>query len=70
MIDKILLGLGAVLILEGLVYLLAPHSVEVLLKYLKLLSISDRRKFGALLCVFGCIFILIISISIYFYIYY
>ena len=61
MIDKILLGLGAVLILEGLVYLLAPHSVEVLLKYLKLLSISDRRKFGALLFVFGFILILIVS---------
>ena len=61
MIDKILLGLGAVLILEGLVYLLAPHSVEVLLKYLKLLSISDRRKFGALVVVFGLILILIIS---------
>ena len=61
MIDKILLGLGAVLILEGLVYLLAPHSVEVLLKYLKLLSISDRRKFGALIVVFGFILILIIS---------
>jgi len=60
-IDKILLGLGAVLILEGLVYLLAPHSVEVLLKYLKLLSISDRRKFGALVVVFGFILILIIS---------
>ena len=61
MIDKILLGLGAVLILEGLVYLLAPHSVEVLLKYLKLLSILDRRKFGALVVVFGFILILIIS---------
>ena len=61
MIDKILLGLGAVLILEGLVYLLAPHSVEVLLKYLKLLSNSDRRKFGALVAVFGLILILIIS---------
>lgn len=61
MIDKILLGLGAVLILEGLVYLLAPHSVEVLLKYLKLISISDRRKFGALVVVFGFILILIIS---------
>ena len=61
MIDKILLGLGAVLILEGLVYLLDPHSVEVLLKYLKLLSISDRRKFGALVVVFGFILILIIS---------
>lgn len=61
MIDKILLGLGAVLILEGLVYLLAPHSVEVLLKYLKLISLSDRRKFGALIVVFGFILILIIS---------
>ncbi|MBT6522420.1 MAG: DUF2065 family protein, partial [Rhodobacteraceae bacterium] len=31
MIDNILIGLAAVLIAEGLVYLLAPHALETLL---------------------------------------
>ena len=34
MIDNILIGLAAVLIAEGLVYLLAPHALETLLKAL------------------------------------
>ena len=55
MIDKIVFGLAAVMIAEGLVYLLAPHALETLLKALKSLSISARRKTGALLCLGGCI---------------
>ena len=55
MIDNILIGLAAVLIVEGLVYLLAPDALEALLKALKTLSISARRKTGALLCLGGCI---------------
>ena len=55
MIDKILFGLAAVMIAEGLVYLLAPHALEALLKALKTLSISARRKTGALICLSGCI---------------
>ena len=55
MIDNILIGLAAVLIVEGLVYLLAPYALEALLKALKTLSISARRKTGALLCLGGCI---------------
>ena len=35
MIDKILFGLAAVMIAEGLVYLLAPHALETLLKALE-----------------------------------
>jgi len=54
-IDKILFGLAAVMIAEGLVYLLAPHALEALLKALKTLSISARRKTGALICLGGCI---------------
>ena len=44
MIDKIVFGLAAVMIAEGLVYLLAPHALETLLKALKSLSISARRQ--------------------------
>jgi uncharacterized protein YjeT (DUF2065 family) len=49
-IDKIVFGLAAVMIAEGLVYLLAPHALETLLKALK-----SRRQMGALLCLAGCI---------------
>jgi uncharacterized protein YjeT (DUF2065 family) len=56
-IDKILFGLAAVMIAEGLVYLLAPHALETLLKALKNLSIPALRQMGALLCLLGCIFL-------------
>ena len=55
MIDNILIGLAAVLIAEGLVYLLAPHALETLLKALSTLSLSARRQMGAMLCLGGCI---------------
>ena len=54
-IAKLLFGLAAVMIAEGLVYLLAPHAIEELLKALKSLSISARRQLGAMLLVGGCI---------------
>tara|TARA_B110000090_G_scaffold171027_1_gene190912 strand:- start:149 stop:301 length:153 start_codon:yes stop_codon:yes gene_type:complete len=43
------------MIAEGLVYLLAPHAIEGLLKALKSLAIPARRQLGALLLVGGCI---------------
>ena len=55
MIAKLLFGLAAVMIAEGLVYLLAPHAIEGLLKALKSLAIPARRQLGALLLVGGCI---------------
>jgi uncharacterized protein YjeT (DUF2065 family) len=58
-IDKILFGLAAVMIAEGLVYLLAPRALETLLKALKILSIPARRQMGALLCVGGCILLVL-----------
>jgi len=58
-IDKILFGLAAVMIAEGLVYLLAPHALETLLKALKTLSIPARRQMGALLCLVGCILLVL-----------
>ena len=61
MIEKLVFGLGAVLIVEGLVYLLAPNVIKDVLKALDLLSIVDRRKIGALLVVAG--FVLVVSVS-------
>lgn len=46
MIAYALTGLGLVLLIEGLVYALAPSLVEDLLVVLRSLSINDRRIVG------------------------
>ena len=46
MIALALTGLGLVLLIEGLVYALAPSLVEDLLDALRTLSLSDRRLVG------------------------
>ena len=61
MIEKLVFGLGAVLIVEGLVYLLAPNVIKDVLKALDLLSIVDRRKIGALLVVAGFVLVALVS---------
>jgi uncharacterized protein YjeT (DUF2065 family) len=60
-IEKLVFGLGAVLIVEGLVYLLAPNVIKDVLKALDLLSIVDRRKIGALLVVVGFVLVVLVS---------
>jgi hypothetical protein len=60
-IEKLVFGLGAVLIVEGLVYLLAPNVVKDVLKALDLLSIMDRRKIGALLVVAGFVLVALVA---------
>jgi len=60
-IEKLLFGIGAVMIVEGLVYLLAPNVIKDVLKALDLLSIVDRRKIGALMFVAGFILVLMVS---------
>ena len=61
MISNLLLGIAAVMIAEGLVYLLAPYSIEKVLEALKTLSISVRRQLGAILLVAGCILVLLVT---------
>ena len=61
MIEKLVFGLGAVLIVEGLVYLLAPNVIKDVLKALDLLPIVDRRKIGALLVVAGFVLVVLVS---------
>ena len=58
MFANILLALGLVLIVEGLVYALAPSLVEDLLEALKNLSLEMRRTFGFLVLVLGVCFLL------------
>ncbi len=58
MFANILLAIGLVLIIEGLVYALAPSLVEDLLEVLKNLSLEMRRTFGFLVLVLGVCFLL------------
>ena len=58
MFANIFLAIGLVLIVEGLVYALAPSLVEDLLETLKNLSLEMRRTFGFLVLVLGVCFLL------------
>lgn len=53
--ETIFLALGLVLIVEGLVWVLAPSLVESLLETLRALTMAERRQFGALGLVVGLI---------------
>jgi uncharacterized protein YjeT (DUF2065 family) len=57
-IANILLAVGLVMIIEGLVYALAPSLIEDLLEALRSLSLEMRRTFGLLVLVFGVCFLL------------
>ena len=55
MIEFICLAIGLVLIVEGLVWALAPSLVEQLLETLRALPENARRQIGALSVVLGLI---------------
>lgn len=55
MIATILVALGLVLILEGLVYALAPSFIEDLLKAMSQLSLTKRRQVGWLVIALGIV---------------
>lgn len=59
--STLLLALGLVLILEGLVFALAPSRIEDLLKALSQLSEGARRLIGALALVVGVALITVSS---------
>ena len=61
MISTILYGLGLVLIIEGLVYVLAPHFVEKMLVSLKEMPSEQRRLVGACMALFGGLILLLIK---------
>ena len=54
----LLLGLGLVLMIEGLVYALAPSFVEDLLEALRQLPIDQRRVVGFLALALGVVLVL------------
>ena len=54
----VLLGVGLVLIIEGLVYALAPSLVEDLLEMLRALPLDQRRLVGFLAMTLGVVLVL------------
>ena len=61
MISTILYGLGLVLIIEGLVYVLAPHFVEKILVSLKEMPKEQRRLVGACMALLGGLILLLLQ---------
>ena len=61
MISTILYGLGLVLVIEGLIYVLAPHFVEKMLVSLKEMPNELRRLVGAFMALIGGLILLLIK---------
>ncbi len=57
MIETAILALGLVLLIEGLVYVLAPSLVEELLRMMREMPIEARRMIGALMVVSGLLLV-------------
>lgn len=57
MIETALLALGLVLIVEGLVYALAPSLIEQMLVALMALPVEARRLMGAIALVLGLVLV-------------
>ncbi|WP_208348076.1 DUF2065 domain-containing protein [Pseudaestuariivita rosea] len=55
--ETILLAIGLVLVVEGLVYALAPSLIEDLLQALRNLSIEQRRMIGIACLATGICFV-------------
>ena len=53
MVHTVFLALGLVLVVEGLVYALAPSLVESLLEAMKEMSLDARRKTGLIALALG-----------------
>jgi len=60
-ISTILYGLGLVLVIEGLIYVLAPHFVEKILVSLKEMPNEQRRLVGACMALIGGLLLLLIK---------
>ena len=61
MISTIFYGLGLVLIIEGLVYVLAPNFVEKILVSLKEMPNEQRRLVGACMALLGGLILLLLQ---------
>jgi uncharacterized protein YjeT (DUF2065 family) len=55
MISALIWGIGLVLVIEGLVYALAPLLIENMLRQLSDMPVKSRRIFGALSALLGAV---------------
>ncbi|MEL6531763.1 MAG: DUF2065 domain-containing protein [Pseudomonadota bacterium] len=46
MVDALLLGLGMVLVIEGLIFVLAPQRLEDLISLMQQIPVETRRLIG------------------------
>ena len=53
MILTLLWGIGAIMLVEGLAYIIAPSLIERVLKILAGISIRQRQMLGALMALTG-----------------
>jgi uncharacterized protein YjeT (DUF2065 family) len=60
-ISTVFYGLGLVLVIEGLVYVLAPNFVEKMLVSLKEMPNEQRRLVGACMALLGGVILLLIK---------
>jgi len=57
MIGQIILALGLVLVIEGLVYALAPSLVESMLEAMKEIPLETRRRIGLVAVALGVVLV-------------
>ena len=57
MIEKVILALGLVLVIEGLAYALAPSAVEAMLEALKRTPLENRRLIGLIVLALGVLLV-------------
>lgn len=57
MMSQLVLAAGLVLVIEGLVYALAPSLVEQLLEALKNMPLEARRRFGLIAIALGVLLV-------------
>ena len=60
MMTAFLWGLGLVLVIEGLVYALAPSVIESVLEQLRQLTLGERRRFGILMAFLGALILFVV----------
>lgn len=55
--SDLIVAIGLLLVLEGLVYALAPSFVESLLEFLRSLSMNERRQVGFVALALGAVMV-------------
>ena len=60
MMTALLWGLGLVLVIEGLVYAIAPSVIETVLEQLRQLTLGERRRFGVLMAFLGALILFVV----------